>query len=267
MARKKATKKKPKPLASAEIGERLATKYRGEEWSIFFQVRNSTGYGIQERYADAIAMGMYPSKGLKIHGFEFKSDRTDLVRELESVEKSAAIQKYCDFWWLVLGRKDLIKAGELPATWGLIIPYGDGLRAAVAAPELKPCALDRRFVASILRCSKRAILASGSEAREKSAEDAGYRRGRVDERGQMGSDLERLRKSVRAFEEASGINIVDDWQGKRIGAAARFIVESGVDRVNRELETHPKRVRRALEHSEQKLLELRENRIAKIVKP
>lgn len=266
MARKKATKK-PKALTSDEIADRLATKYRGEEWSLFFEVRNSTGYGIQERYADAIAMGMYPSKGLQLHGFEFKSNRTDLVRELESVEKSAVIQKYCDFWWLVVGRNDLIKAGELPATWGLLVPDGDGLRAAVPAPELKPCALDRRFVASILRCSKRAILASGSDAREGAAEDAGYRKGREDERGQMGSETERLKKAVTAFEKASGINIVDKWQGKRIGAAARFIVESGVDSVNRELEAYLKSVRFALEHSEKKALELRENGMAKIVKP
>ena len=266
MARKKATKKS-KPLTSGEIGDRLATKYRGEEWSLFFEVRNSTGYGVQERYADAIAMGMYPSKGLKVHGFEFKSSRTDLVRELESVAKSAAIQKYCDHWWLVLGREDLIKAGELPSTWGLMVPDGDGLRTIMVAPELKPCALDRRFLASILRCSKRAILASGSEAREKSAEDAGYRRGRVDEKSQMGYEIGKLKKAVKAFEQASGINIVDKWQGERIGAAARFIIESGVDRVNRELEMYLKNVRRFLEHSEKKALELRENGMAKIVKP
>ncbi len=273
MARKKATKKS-KPLTSGEIGERLATKYRGEEWSIFFEVRNSTGYGIQERYADAIAMGMYPSKGLKVHGFEFKSARTDLVRELESVAKSAAIQKYCDHWWLVLGREDLIKAGELPSTWGLMVPDGDGLRAVVPAPELKPCALDRRFLASILRCSKRAIAAGGSEAREKKAWDKGWSDGLVSKKSDRDYELQskerklqQLKKSVKIFQEASDIDIAREWDLGAIGAAARLIVNSGVDKVNRDLEAYLRGVRRSLEYCEKKALELREDGMAKIVKP
>lgn len=273
MARKKVTKKS-KPLTSGEIADRLATKYRGEEWSIFFEVRNSTGYGIQERYADAIAMGMYPSKGLKVHGFEFKSARTDLVRELESVAKSAAIQKYCDHWWLVLGREDLIKAGELPATWGLMVPDGDGLRTLMVAPELEPCTLDRRFVASILRCSKRAILADGSEAREKKAWDKGWSDGRASKKSDRDYDLQskereiqQLKKSVKIFQEASGIDIAREWDLEKIGAAARLIVKSGVDNVNRDLEAYLRGVRRSLEYCEKKALELRESGIAKIVKP
>lgn len=216
------------------------------------------------RYADAIAMNTYPSTGLKVHGFEFKSDRADLVRELGSVEKSAAIQKYCDYWWLVLGHKDLIRAGELPSTWGLIVPYGGGLHKIVKAPKLDPCALNRPFVASLLRCAQRHLL---PYAQIEKAEQKGYRQGFENGKDEKGFELKRLKETVKAFEQASGINIIDEWQGERIGAAARFIVESGVDRVNRELETHLKSVRRALEHSERKLLELRENGMAKIVKP
>jgi len=273
MARKKATKKS-KPLTSGEIGDRLAIKYRGEQWSIFFEVRNATGYGIQERYADAIAMGMYPSKGLKVHGFEFKSSRTDLVRELESVAKSAAIQKYCDYWWLVLGREDLIKAGELPSTWGLMVPYRDGLRTIMVAPELKPCALDRRFVASILRCSKRAILASGSATREKNAWNKGWSEGLASKKSDRDyelqskeRELQQLKKSVKTFQEASGIDIAREWDLGEIGAATRLIVNSGVDNVNRDLEAYLRGVRRSLEYCEKKALELRENGMAKIVKP
>ena len=214
MARKKTTKKS-KPLTSGEIADRLATKYRGEQWSLFFEVRNSTGYGVQERYADAIAMGMYPSKGLKVHGFEFKSSRTDLVNELESVAKSAAIQKYCDHWWLVLGREDLIKAGELPSTWGLMVPDGDGLRTIMVAPELKPCALDRRFVASILRCSKRAILASGSATREKNAWNKGWSEGLASKKSDRGYELQskereiqQLKKSIKIFNRIGKVTLL-----------------------------------------------------------
>jgi len=262
MARKKATKKS-KPLTSDEIASKLEIKFDPPEWALFFEVRSAVGDGIQ-RYADAIGMTTYPSKGLKIHGFEFKSNRSDLLGELKDVSKSAAIQKYCDHWWLVLGRKDLICAGELPSAWGLIVPYGSGLQIAVKAPVLKPCDLNRPFVASLLRSAKRKEL---SEMAEHKIEKEAYARGHKDGHDGATWELQHLKQDVEEFEKASGIKIAEAWNLEKIGVATKFIVESGVGRVNAQLESYLTAVRRTADSIEKKLLELRENAAAEIKAP
>jgi len=260
----KAKKKtKADALTSKEIADRLGVTFSGPEWVIFFEVRSEMGTVVGTRYADAIAMSTYATKGLKIHGFEFKSDRADLMHELRTVDKSAVIQRYCDYWWLVLGHKNLIRAGELPATWGLIVPYGNGLRKIVQAPELKPCVLDRPFVASVLRSAQRHLL---PYAQIENAEQSGYRQGLASANNEQEYKLEQLREAVKAFEKASGISIQNEWQGERIGAAARIVHESGVDNIARKLEAHLKGVRRIVDHTEKALLELRENETDKLLR-
>ncbi len=99
--------KPPKDAAwsAAKIAARIREKFPLPAFALFTNVRNKTGYGGgPERYADAIAMSLYPSRGLELHGFEFKSSRSDWVAERDNPEKAEAIAGYCDRWWLVVGQ-------------------------------------------------------------------------------------------------------------------------------------------------------------------
>ena len=233
------------------------------EWAMFFEVRSATGFGLGMRTADAIGMTTYPSQGLNIHGFEFKSSRSDLLSELRDVSKSASIQKYCDHWWLVLGRKDLIKVGELPSTWGLIVPYGGGLQIEVKSPALKPCDLDRSFVASLLRSAKKEEL-DNSERRR--IEHEGFMEGRKVGLADAGFKLKHLKQDVEAFEKASGVSVQDTWNSERIGMAVKYIVASGVESMNSKLRYYLKSVRSAADDVDKILTELGEHDEAKILR-
>jgi len=135
---------------TADITAAMRETYKQPEWALFFQVADGTGAN-QRRWADAVAMNMYPSRGLVINGYEFKVSRGDWKRELENPNKAEAVAKYCDCWHIV-APKGLVKDFELPATWGLL-EFEDGkLRQKAKATQNEFVKkLDRQFVASMIR--------------------------------------------------------------------------------------------------------------------
>ena len=134
-----------------EVIKHLAKKYDDSSYAFLSQVSNATG-SRSRRYADAIAFGLWPSRGMEIEGFEVKISRTDWLSELNNHAKSADVQKYCDRWWIVCGDKDIVKKDELPKTWGLMVPRkGGGLRASVKAPLLDSIPINSNFCAAVMR--------------------------------------------------------------------------------------------------------------------
>lgn len=137
-------------MRSSDVVAAIAASYRQPEWATFFEVSDGTG-ARKTRSADAVAVNMYPSRGLSINGFEVKVDRNDWRRELADPRKAEAIAQYCDFWW-VAAPKDLIDPKELPTTWGLTeVDEKGALRIKVQAKALKPKAVTRDFFASLCR--------------------------------------------------------------------------------------------------------------------
>lgn len=131
--------------------ERLQVRYAAPEWALLNQVSNGTGYRAN-RWIDALAMNLYPSRGLAIHGFEMKASRSDWLRELKDPAKAEEINSHCNFWWVVAADKDVVRDGELPLGWGLLVPHGKSLQAVIPAVA-KPTGptLPRSFVAAVLR--------------------------------------------------------------------------------------------------------------------
>ena len=209
----------------------LRGRYRAPEWCLLSQVRNGTGYvKRQTRTADAIAMNTYPSRGLAVHGFEFKAARYDWLHELKNPGKAEDIALMCDYWWVV-AEKDVVADGELPHGWGLLEPHGRGLRAKAEAAcmcdtgVLRDRLMDRAFVAAILR-----RVTESDEAVIKAAELKGYKEGHdngLDEaRSLVGSDsakLATLQSAVAAFTRASGVEI-REWQAEDIGKAVKVVM-------------------------------------------
>lgn len=141
-------------MTATELLDALRTRFPAEAGFILLpQVRDATGWR-GNRTADAIAMNAWPSRGLEVHGFELKISRSDWQRELKQPAKAETIFGFCDRWWIVTSspKTPIIRAGELPPVWGHLEIAADGrIAEATPAPKLQPAALDRSFVASVLR--------------------------------------------------------------------------------------------------------------------
>lgn len=136
----------PEPRLS--LIEMLRRKYPSPEWAFMEEVAPRTGGGT--RYADAVAVGLWASRGHAVHGFELKASRSDWLRELKQPEKAEPIFRFCDFW-VVVTEKGVVKDGELPPTWGLLERRGNGLVISKAPPKLQAQPVSREFFASLMR--------------------------------------------------------------------------------------------------------------------
>jgi hypothetical protein len=122
----------------------------GGRWSIAEHVRSAAGFDAT-RTADFVALDMWPSKGLELHGHEVKVSRSDWLHELAQPEKCQAVRQYCNRWWLVVSDRAIVR-NDLPDGWGLMAPGRDGqLRVYVTAPTLHPVEPPRTFWVALTR--------------------------------------------------------------------------------------------------------------------
>lgn len=205
----------PTLRTESEVIDALRRKHAGDEWVFLNHVKTATGWQTRrERTMDGWAMNMWPSRGLKTHGFEVKVSRSDWLAELKDPSKADEGFRFCDFWWLAVGDPDIVRKGELPAGWGLLAPHRGGMRVRTQAEE-RPADFDRAFFASCLRNLQRATLVE-NERRE--IEGRAYRRGHAEgvkaAEQQAAAEAESARHladqtlaSVRRFEELTGVDI------------------------------------------------------------
>jgi hypothetical protein len=153
--------------------DRLNRKYgtfngNGNRYSRAEHVKVTAGHDAS-RICDYMAMDLWPGLGIgsgpKLHGHEVKVSRSDWLTELKDPSKAEAFAQYCDFWWLVVSDKDIVKPGELPEGWGLMAVYGKGLRIHVQAERrLDPQPMGRSLQATLTRAvTKTAIRLAHSE--------------------------------------------------------------------------------------------------------
>lgn len=215
-----------KAMTAAQVREHLRKRYAPPEWALLEEVRNTTGAGYAERYADAVAMNLWPSRGMEVLGFEIKVRRSDWLNELKQPSKSAPIQKFCDRWWVVAGGGNIVSGGELPPTWGLMVVSHDRLVVTKEAPKLDAAPLDRGFIASVLRRSAEAVTATiaGDESYDRGYK-AGHEAGKAagERNAKYGLDeLRLLRESLAAFKKASGLDITR-YNGAELGEAVAVV--------------------------------------------
>ncbi len=218
----------------------LRRRYRSPEYALFFEVRNTTGYGLRVRSADAVAMNLYPSRGMELIGIEVKQSRSDWLNELKNPEKADAIFQYCDRWYLATAHEEVAKAEEIPPTWGWLVPRGKNFTERMPAPRLNPKPISRAFLASLLR------QASTNSLDEKRIADAvhqrvgeikaSHERFREEERLRFSSQMESLKNAISEFERESGILIRDRWNyGESVGKIVKLVLEGGTEKMLRDL--------------------------------
>jgi hypothetical protein len=231
----------PAFYTAADVRRALKTRYAPPEWAIFNEVANGTG-SLARRSADALAMNLFPSRGLRMHGFEIKVSRSDWLHELKQPDKSDPVQRYCDHWWIV-SPADIVKEGELPPTWGHLILKGNGLNCVVKAPDLERQPWTPAFLAALLRRAhesmERGIREGVNEAlaSERAAVEAEIRKRVNAELEQRRSENNAAIKSLAQVQEACGLPI-DRWLdsdgfGKAIGLVHRLGVAKTYSNIER----------------------------------
>ncbi len=218
----------------AMVAAVLAKKWGGTEYAFLRQVRNQTGFGRQIRTADALAMGLWPSRGMYLHGFEVKVSRSDWAHELKEPEKAEEIARFCHFWWLAVPDKAIVKEGELPVKWGLV-EVGSGtpvvIKQAPFTETPQPPTIE--FFASLMRsvASEDTALADVKTLMQKeiwAAEERGRKSAELIAESQTKRQMEEygtLKRSLEQFEKASGIRIdrySEHFSGE-IGKAVNFL--------------------------------------------
>lgn len=211
---------KPKRAATAdELRTMLRIKYPADQSALLFEVRNGAGFEAT-RSLDALVVGLWPSRGCEIEGFEIKVSRADWLRELKDFSKADSFYCYCNKFWLLVSNPDIVADGELPASWGLMAPRGNGLGVIKQAPALAPKPLSNSFVAAMLKracgmgMESPEVIAAIQRARKE--EEARHSANLSYARTHSQGELERLKKSVDEFEKASGLTITE-YNGERLG--------------------------------------------------
>jgi len=195
-------------ITAADIRDQLIrTRFPAPEFAFLEQVRNATG-AHADRSADVIAMSVWPSRGLEIHGIEIKVSRGDWLRERRAPVKAEACARYCHRWWIAT-EQEVVKPDELPAGWGLMVlggslqtellpsAKGPGMSIVKQAPLLQPQPIGYDFLASILRSAAKAT----SDAERLAAAHAdGRRLGRSESRRLTAAEMD---GKLRALERAA----------------------------------------------------------------
>lgn len=196
-------------MADAELTSRvklsLQRKYEYPEWALFFEVPGKRGHR-----ADAIAYNLYPSRNFKTVGFEIKVSRSDWKKELENGGKADYFVGQCDEWYVVAGRKGIVKEQELPEGWGLLEMKGGGKLYTIVESEPtehQDRPLDKEFYMRVVQ--KALKREKKAKRRKQSARNQGYRDGLEDGKKRAAStDLTAEQK--RLMEDGKKIEYLKD---------------------------------------------------------
>ena len=137
------------------LAERYTQRRQGtiaDRWVRAEHVRATQDY--YSRIADFVAIDKYSSTQA-MHGHEVKVSRSDWLTELRDPGKAEPVKRFCNFWWLVVPEANIVKPGEVPEDWGLLVQTKSGLRAKVKAPTLTPDPLTLDFVAGLAAAVQR----------------------------------------------------------------------------------------------------------------
>jgi hypothetical protein len=226
-----------KNYKSSDIEELLHYRYAGDAYAFLPQVRNGTGFTRVTRTADIIVMGLWPSRGLCLDGFEIKVNRGDWLSELRNPVKAEEIAKFCDHWWLV-APKEIVNIDEVPDKWGYMIPFGKTVKVVKQATHLEPTPIDRLFLAAILRKASQTIC---PDVKLKEQFTLGQKNGQQycnSQLEQLQYKNEELQRTIFEFEKTSGIKLNEYWpeSNGKIGEAVKMVLDGSYKREKENLQ-------------------------------
>ena len=147
-------------LGAGAVYEAIVRAHPAPEWAVIAEVSDATG-GRASRRADALAMNLWPSRGLEIRGFEIKVSRSDLKRELVDPSKADAVGAFCHTWALATPAGLVRSTDNVPACWGLFEVDENHLGTWKRQPTMRPAdeikTPSRLFTAAIARAAQAEI--------------------------------------------------------------------------------------------------------------
>jgi hypothetical protein len=140
-------------ITAHDLTHLLSLRFPSPGWIFLPELADHVGWdhGRKLYLADAVAFCPWPSRGLVTHGFEIKVSRSDWLRELKDPAKADGFGKYCHYWWLVVSDHGIVKDGELPDSWGLMLPTRERLQGLAKARRQNALPMDPLMFASVLR--------------------------------------------------------------------------------------------------------------------
>jgi hypothetical protein len=258
MSTKSTVANKPGPRTAGDMVNLLTVRYAAPAYAFFSQVRNQTGFSKSVvRTADGLALSLYPSRGIHLHGFEIKVSRHDWLTELRNPVKADEIGKHCNYWWIVAPNTNVVPVEELPDTWGLLVERGGKLFTAKEATFMNPEPLPLTLMAAIFRKATESMvpqdvfntrLEQALEQRELNLDPALRRR---EER------VEEKEKLYREFEELSGVKL-ETWTLGNVAQAVKVLSSSDLDFYIRRMTDMQEQMARNAKMIGESLMELNE---------
>lgn len=221
----------PKAKA-ADLKAAIAKRYAAPAWQTCFEVGSATG-AVRTSYADAVAMGLWPSNGHEIIGFEVKVSRSDWLVEKARPEKAFPVMRYCHRWFLV-APAGMVKSDELPETWGLLSFDGGKLREVRKAPRLSPEPASPGFMAAMVRRAgegderTRAALVAAAQADARVAYEKRVAEAVERKFAAIRSDDDRRRERLAKIEAALGDSVSRFYDDAGFAKAVAFVNASGI---------------------------------------
>ncbi len=241
-----------------EVHAALLRQFPKGQYALLDEVRDEAGHAAN-RSADAIAMGLWPSRGIHLHGIEIKSQRGDWLNELKNPAKAENIFQYCDkFWLLATNQAVVMNVSEIPASWGYLLMDGRKTVVVKEAPLQNPKELSRTFFAAII---KRAVDRMIHPAEIQSKIDAALTIKILEERNKVQGqliELKNIKEYIQSFDAATGLTFYDRYwdtdHAKELGNAVRTVMAS-----NESLEWHTaclKRLQQEIKGMDKKITDI-----------
>jgi hypothetical protein len=136
----------------------------GPRYAVAEHVRSHAGFSAL-RTADFVAMDLWSSRGMDLHGHEVKCSRSDWLAELKQPEKAAEFIPYMNRWWLVVASRAIVRDGELPDGWGLLVLRDRGLVMVTKARRREALPLPPTKLAGLLRAVQKTAAARAHRTR------------------------------------------------------------------------------------------------------
>lgn len=201
-------------MKTKDLRELLRTRVLGPEGqgakAVFLEeVPPATGFA--RGAIDAVSVGMWPSRGCLVEGYELKVSRGDWLGELKEPAKAENLARFVDRFWLVLGDDKIVKEGEVPAPWGILRAKGGRLHCDREASDLDPQERPPAFLAALLRRAvkadvKREMKIAREEAKHEAERQAKSKVSMAEARAdQAEGSLEAFRRDWEAFEHLTGV--------------------------------------------------------------
>ena len=202
-------------ITASDIRRAIHARFPSQEYAVMFEVADSTG-AQRRRYADAVVMSLWPSRGLEIHGIEIKVSSSDWKREAADPAKAESVARYCDRWSVYTAPGVIRDLVSVPPAWGVEEFDGKSFKTIKKAEKTDAQPLSRSFVASMLRRSDGVVRAMLKDAERKA--EAMAREALQKERDQIDAVVKsRVEARTRKFENAQAvIDAINEATGENI---------------------------------------------------